>query len=91
MNYSYYSKWCFHGQQIILYIKSIKNENIEVVTIYSHGTDNSIDCKAIPKEQSRVSLLYPFYIKISLEVRKCKTQDQDQIIFLDKHEIIIQK
>lgn len=35
----------------VLYIKSIRDENIEVVVIHSHTTDNYKDCKTLPKEQ----------------------------------------
>lgn len=47
MNHSHYTKWCFHGQQITSYIKSTKNENIEVVIMYSHGTDHYKDRKTL--------------------------------------------
>ena len=39
------------SQKIVLYIKSIKDKNIEVVTMNSQGTDNFKDGKTFPKEE----------------------------------------
>ena len=53
MNHHIILNGVFHGQQIVLYIKSIKDENIEVVINVQSlsGTDNYKDCKTLPKKQ----------------------------------------